>query len=55
MTDEQDSEQPDDLAYEAWAVIANAPGCWDEDTEWRRAAIRWRDRWHAMLPVVAST
>ena len=39
-----DDEQPDDLLYEAWAVIANAPG-WNTDTEWRQAAIRWRDKW----------
>ena len=39
----------DDLLYDAWCVIANAPG-WETDTEWRRAAIRWRNRWHETLP-----
>ena len=39
----------DDLLYDAWCVIANAPG-WEDDTEWRRAAIRWRDKWHETLP-----
>jgi len=39
-----------DLLYEAWGVIANAPhGAWDEDSEWRQAAIRWRDKWHEWL------
>jgi len=42
-------DPPDDLLYLAWGVIANAPGAWDDDTEWRRAAIRWRDQWHATL------
>lgn len=38
----------DDLLYDAWTVIANARG-WDDNDEWRAAAIRWRDRWHAYL------
>ena len=42
-------DPPDDLLYLAWGVIANAPGAWDDDTEWRRAAMRWRDQWHATL------
>ena len=37
-----------DLIETAWGVIANAEG-WDEDSEWHRAAIRWRDRWHELL------
>lgn len=41
-----DDSAPSDLLYEAWCVIANAVG-WDDDTEWRRAATRWRDRWHS--------
>ena len=45
---ERDAHEPEDLLHEAWAVIANASG-WDEGTEWRAAAIRWRDRWHATL------
>jgi len=45
---ESDAPQPDDLLYEAWGVIANASG-WLEDTEWRAAAERWRDKWHATL------
>lgn len=51
ITDE-DTEQPDDLLYEAWGVIANASD-WIVDSEqarqWQAAAIRWRDRWHATL------
>jgi hypothetical protein len=39
-----DINEPDDLLHGAWLVIANAAG-WDEDSEWRRAAIRWRDEW----------
>ena len=49
---DSDSEQPyegvDGLLYDAWCVIANAPG-WDEDGEWRGAATRWRNRWHRYL------
>ena len=44
----QPSEGVDGLLYEAWGVIANAQG-WNEDSEWRQAAERWRDRWHAYL------
>lgn len=34
----------------AWGVIANAKN-WDYDieTEWTKAATRWRDRYHAIL------
>lgn len=41
-----------DLLYEAWGVIANvSQGNWDQqNAEWREAATRWRDRWHATLP-----
>jgi hypothetical protein len=52
-TDDHDTPAPDSLAYEAWVVIANAPG-WDTDTEWRQAAIRWRDRFHATLQQTAE-
>lgn len=39
-----------DLLYDAWAIIANASDGWESvDPEWRAAAIRWRDRWHATL------
>ena len=43
-----DVENPDDLLYTAFAIIANAwEGCWDQaPDEWREAAERWRDRWH---------
>ena len=52
---EDDDMLPDDLLSEAWRVISNSPG-WEsdegdtKDDEWRQAAIRWRDRWHATLP-----
>jgi hypothetical protein len=45
---QSDIDAPDDLLYDAWCVIANAAG-WDEDSEWRRAAIRWRDNWHETM------
>jgi hypothetical protein len=37
----------------AWGLIANASGGdWERESEqWRRAAARWRDRWHKTLPV----
>ena len=39
------------LIEAAWGIIANAQGehPWDQDSEWRRAAIKWRERYHAML------
>jgi hypothetical protein len=42
---------PSDLTYWAWTIIANAHGGnWDEASdEWRAAAIRWRDAFHASL------
>lgn len=42
----------DDLIETAWALIANAGGGdWDrESPEWREAAAKWRDRFHAQLP-----
>jgi len=48
-----DTPQPDDLNYEAWALLANA-AYWDHTdkrrgAEWDAALIRWRDRWHATL------
>lgn len=47
----QDIPQPDDLLYDAWNVIANAPnGAWnDPTTEWYQAAVAWRDKWHTLL------
>ena len=40
-----------DLLEEAWGIIANAgTGDWLRETpEWREAAARWRDRYHAHL------
>ena len=40
-----------DLLEMAWGVIANADSAdWnDPDNEWRQAAERWRDRYHAAL------
>lgn len=44
---------PSDLLYDAWTVIANVGvhrGGWDtQHDDWRNAAERWRDRWHATL------
>jgi hypothetical protein len=43
---------PDDLAYQAWVVIANARDWLLDDAqaaEWREAAVRWRDKFHASL------
>ena len=41
----------DDLIEYAWGIIANAGGGnWDTQTdEWRKAAERWRDQYHAIL------
>lgn len=38
--------------YQAWVVIANvSEGNWDDQTaEWKEAAIRWRDKYHEILP-----
>jgi hypothetical protein len=60
---ERDSAAPDDLLYDAWVLIANAHdwhlGYEPQHAEWREAAIRWRDRWHATLdelrPVPSSS
>ena len=40
-----------DLEEFAWAIIANAGGGdWDTQTsEWKEAAIKWRDQYHAKL------
>jgi hypothetical protein len=40
-----------DLAYSAWVIIANAhEGDWNAaPPDWRKAAERWRDRFHEML------
>ena len=50
MSEKQDQPTPDDLLYEAWAVIANAG--WDgagKSEGWQEAAVRWRDRYHKYL------
>jgi len=41
----------DELLMEAWGLIANASGGnWRLETEaWRRAAVRYRDKWHAHM------
>jgi hypothetical protein len=54
---EQPSTSPEttgaenDLDYLAWTIISNVSGGdWSKQTdEWRRAAIRWRDDFHAKL------
>lgn len=40
-----------DLLELAWGLIANkGGGDWDrESEEWREAATRWRDKYHAVL------
>ncbi len=44
---------PSELLYDAWTVIANVGvhrGGWaTQHDDWRHAAERWRDRWHATL------
>lgn len=52
----QDSEpvtgdEAADLLYVAWTIIANAGGGdWTTQTdEWVAAAVRWRDRFHALI------
>lgn len=50
------STEVDDLLYEAWCVISNASD-WprnnvtprQEQIEWERAAVRWRDKWHRFV------
>jgi hypothetical protein len=51
MTDKPDYERAVDLCYYGWTVIANAGGGnWENETaEWRQAAERFRDRFHAEL------
>lgn len=58
MTAQTDSQppivaptSPDDLLDLAWGLIANASeGDWDrEHPDWKAAAERWRDLWHARL------
>lgn len=46
-----------DLAEAAWGIIANAyGGNWDLATpDWRDAAERWREEYHASLPETDST
>ena len=42
---------PDDLLEAAWGIIANAyGGAWElAGSDWRKAAERWRDEYHAHL------
>lgn len=46
-----------DLLELAWGIIANSyGGNWDlASLEWREAAIRWRDRYHATLSDFPNT
>lgn len=46
-----------DLLELAWGIIANAGGGdWDTQTsEWKDAAIRWRDRYHETLKESPNT
>lgn len=48
---DEDTTPPQDLAYTAWTIIANvSEGDWSKQTEeWRGAAVRWRDQFHASL------
>lgn len=48
------TETQEDLVEAAWGIIANAgQGDWDrEHPDWKAAAERWRDRYHATLPKV---
>lgn len=53
-----DTEQPDDLGYDAWMLLANG-AYWDHTdpkgrAEWDAARDRWRDRWHATLEAVTD-
>jgi len=45
------TEKAEELLYDAWVVIANvSEGDWEKQTpEWKDAAKRWRDAWHAHL------
>ena len=45
-----------DLLEMAWGLIANANGGnWDLATaEWKRAAERWRDGYHEVLPDIIT-
>lgn len=50
---DEDSEEPDDLLYTAWSIIANGQYWDDTDNpkarEWVAAATRWRDRFHETI------
>lgn len=50
-TEERWTAHPDDLIESAWGLIANAGGGdWTKESdEWRAAAERWRERYHAAL------
>jgi hypothetical protein len=54
---EPDDPTPEgDLAYWAWTIIANAyGGDWSQaQPEWRGAAERWRDAFHASIAEVSD-
>ena len=49
-----DTDQPDDLAFDAWVLLANG-AYWDHTdpkgtAAWNAARDEWRDRWHATFP-----
>lgn len=52
-------EKKDDLLEAAWGIIANAyGGDWSlasEASGWKKAAEKWRDKYHAQLPVCESS
>lgn len=45
-----------DLIEAAWGIIANvSESDWSKQTpEWQAAAVRWRDRYHALLDTYAN-
>ncbi len=56
MEDDSHEVLLNDLLESAWGLIANASGGdWDKATpEWRDAAVRWRDRYFAILPACSG-
>lgn len=52
----EDLRRARELAETAWGIIANAShGDWSQETtEWRAAAERWRDAYHAFLRETAD-
>jgi len=55
MDDEQNAKGIGDLNEIAWGIIANVSGGdWSKQSaEWREAAERWRDKYHASLGIPA--